>query len=119
MNYTRLAATAKKLLAKHGRDVTLHSEALPVYDAATGVATVTPTDTVVKAAIFDFAKGVTTVRGTLVQMGDKEIFMEAKSGVTPSVRDTVTVDVDIFTVVSVGEINPAGTPVLYQLHVRR
>jgi hypothetical protein len=119
VNYTRLAATAKKLLTKHGQDVTLHVSPVGTYDPATGRTTETITDEVLKGALFDFAKGVTTVNGTQVESGDKELYLEAKSGVVPSVRDKVTVVGETFSVVSFGEINPAGAPVLYQLHLRR
>lgn len=119
MNYQRLATTASRLLAKHGRNITLRRTSAGTYDPATGTASSTTSDQTLKGALFDFGKGVTTVRGTLVEAGDKELYVEARTGVVPATRDTVIVGADTYSVVSVGEINPAGTPVVYSAHLRR
>jgi hypothetical protein len=121
MNYEQTAARASATLAKKGRDVILRQMAAAgTYDTDQGsVSAAAPTDSTLKGVLFDFASGQTTVRGTLIEAGDKELYLEAKAGVVPSQRDQILVGADTYKVVSMGEINPAGVPVLYQLHLRR
>ena len=117
--YSNLAATAAQLLAKFGQPVTLRSVGAGAYDPATSgvlLGAALPTDVVRKGVLLDFARGTTTVRGNLVQAIDKQLLLE--SGVVPSLEDLVLVGGATFTIVSIGEVNPAGTPVLYDLHLR-
>lgn len=115
--YDRLAATASTLLAKYGQAVTLKSNPVNAYDPATGLASGTGTTSSRKAALFDFGAGQTDFHGTLIQQNDKKCLMEA--GVVPTERDVVTVGAVDYVVMSVGEANPAGTPVVYSLLLRR
>jgi len=120
MSYEQTAARASATLARKGRDVILRQIAEGTYDTDTGAVTApAPTDSTLNGALFDFAAGVTTVRGTLVQAGDKELYLEAKAGIVPNPRHLVVVGADTYKVLSMVEINPAGTPVLYTLHLRK
>lgn len=119
MSYEQNAATATKLLTKFGKSVTLRQSSAPVYDETTSsTAAAVVTDTVLKGAVFDLAEGVTSIRGTMVAAGDRQIYLEAKSGVVPKPDDQLIDGLDVYQVVSVGELNPAGVPVMYTLHVR-
>lgn len=116
--YTSLAATAARLLADKGRAVTLQPSAQSTYNPATSVATsVAGTAATRNGAIFDFGRGVTNVRGNLVRATDRQLLLE--SGVAPQLSDTVVVGGETFAIVSVGELNPGGVAVLYDLHLRR
>lgn len=115
--YDRLAATAAALLAKYGQDVTLKGNTVGTYDPATGAASSTPSTATRKAALFSFGEGQTDFRGTLIEQNDRKMLMEP--GVPPKTRDTVVVGALEYIVMSVGEANPAGTPVVYSLHLRR
>jgi hypothetical protein len=116
--YTRGAATAARLLAKYGAAVTLRSFTPGTYNKDTGVrANPAPTSNTRNGALFDIDHGVKDIRGKLVETGDKELLMEP--GVAPKAQDSVTVGGIQYTVVSVGELNPAGTPVLFTLHLRK
>lgn len=117
--YTNLAATALRLLTAKGGDVTLRQSSVGTYDPALGTSTVSTTDTVLKGALFDFSQGTTMVRGTLVQAQDKQLLLEARDGLVPTTTDVVVINDVVYTIVSRGEINPAGTPVVYDLHVRK
>ena len=120
MSYEQTAARASATLAKKGRDVILRQIEEGTYDTDQGsVSAAAPTDKTLKGVLFDFASGQTTVRGTLIEAGDKELYLEAKAGVVPSQRDQILVGADIYKIIAVGEINPAGVPVLYQLHLRK
>lgn len=120
MSYAQSAARASGTLARNGRDVILRQAAAGVYDTDQGaVSAPAPTDKTLKGVLFDFAAGVTTVRGTLIEAGDKELYLEAKTGTVPSQRDQILVGAVTYKVMSLAEINPAGVPVLYTLHLRR
>jgi hypothetical protein len=120
MSYEQSAANASAALARKGRDVILRQAAAGIYDTDQGaVSAPAPTDKTLKGVLFDFAAGVTTVRGTLIEAGDKELLLEAKPGIVPSQRDQVIVGADTYKVITLGEINPAGTAILYTLHLRR
>jgi len=117
-DYAELATLASELLAEFGRDITLRSLNSGAYDYDTSlVATPAPTDVVRKAAVFDFQEGETEFNGNLIKMGDKRLLMEP--GVVPTVANQVFIAGVGFEVLSVGEINPAGTPVVYSLHIRK
>lgn len=116
MDYTGLSATATRLITEHGRDVTLRSYTIGTYDPATGANTATSSDATVKAALFDFRDGQTEVAGTLIQAGDKKCLMAAT--VTPELHDRVIVGAKDYGILSIKEVNPAGTVVVYQLHLR-
>jgi len=120
MSYEQTAARASATLARKGRNVILRQIAEGTYDTDQGaVSAPAPTDSTLKGVLFDFRSGLTTVRGTLIEAGDKELYLEAKPGVVPSQRDQVVVGADTYKVVSVGEINPAGTAILYTIHLRK
>lgn len=115
--YSDLAAESLAMLTDFGRDVTWQSFTAGTYDPATGGATPSSTSATRKGAVFDFGAGQTMMRGSLIQAGDKRLFLDATAPV--SVQDQCTIAGDVYAVVSVGEVNPAGTPVLYDIHLSR
>jgi hypothetical protein len=122
-DYTKPAATALKLLTKFGRSVTLRKQTAGAYDPATSGATVTNTDYTGTGALFDFNErilGTQFENGTSVQMGDKYLLL-ASSGITvaPVPNDLLIFGSDTWTVLNVKTIAPAGTAVLYELHLRK
>lgn len=116
MNYTKTAATTLRLLTKHGQTVTRRVITAGTYDTATGGMTNTTVDTTRNGALFDFGQAETTVRGSLIQGTDKRLLLDASGAVALS--DNFVIGGVVYTVVSIGEVNPAGTPVLYDLHIR-
>lgn len=116
--YADAAATAAELLADLGQPVTLRNVAIGVYDPATGGVTASaPTDATRNGALVDFGEGQTLGPGGLVQAGDKLLLLEA--GVVPALEDQVIVSVVQYAIKGIGEVSPAGIPVLYQIHLRR
>jgi hypothetical protein len=114
-DYTVPAATATRMLERYGRTVTRRTYAAGTYDPATGAVSTTTADTSRTGALFDI-QGVTHIRGTLVQVGDKQLLLDPDAAA--AITDRYIIGSDEYTVVSVGEVNPAGTVCLYDLHVR-
>lgn len=115
-DYAELAATALELLTEFGGDVTRRSYTAGTYDPATGLTTPTTADTTRQGALFDFGAGKTLERGTLIQGGDKRLLVDATA--TVAQQDHFIVGGKEYVIISVGEISPAGTVVLYDIHLR-
>lgn len=116
-NYAEIAANALETLTEYGQDVTRRSYTAGTYAPATGLVTPTTADTTRKGVLFDFGAGQTLERGTLIQAGDKRLLLDATATVSP--QDHFIVGGAEYVIVSLGEINPAGTVVLYDIHLRK
>lgn len=116
-DYAEVAADALETLTEFGADVTLRTIPIPTnYSPATGTASSTPVNYTRKAVIFDFGVGITNRNGVLIEEGNKRCLMQV--GTKPTTRDLVILaDGTTYKIKAVGEINPAGTPVLYDLHL--
>lgn len=114
--YSDLAKVSLDLLKGFGQTITRREFAAGVYDPATGTASQTFIDTQRKGALFDFGAGVTSMRGQLIQVKDKRLLVDAAGPLTAD--DNFIVGDTEYSVVSLGEISPAGTPVVYDLHIR-
>lgn len=117
IDYTSLAGSTLAALTDAGQDVTRRAYTTGAYDTASGTASLTTTDTTRKGVILDFGAGKTLERGTLIQVGDKRLLLDAEGSVLPD--DHFIIGGAEYTIVSIGEINPAGTPVLYDIHLRK
>lgn len=115
-NYTKTAATALNLLTKFGADVTVTRVTTGTYDPTTGANAVTTSTSTVKGVVLDYSAGQSMVSGSMLQAGDKRLLLEAAAA--PDLNDTFTANSKTYAPVSIGEVNPAGTVVLYDLHVR-
>lgn len=122
-DYAEVAANALETLTEFGRDVTRRSYSMETaydppsaYDTTTGRIIPTTVDTTRKGVMFDFGAGQTLVRGSLVQAGDKRLLLDATATVAP--QDHFIVGGVEYVAVSVGTIDPAGTAVVFDIHLR-
>ena len=115
-DYTRTAATTLSLLTKFGADVTVTRVTTGTYDTSTGANTVTTSTATVKGVVLDYDSGQSTISGSMIQAGDKRLLLEAAA--SPDLNDKFTANSRTYAPVSIGEVNPAGTVVLYDIHVR-
>lgn len=115
--YSDMAAVALEQLTEFGQDVALRNYTVGTYDPADGTVPTTYADVTRKGALFDFGAGQINGPGGLIQGGDKRLLLQA--GTVPALEDHVIVDSVDYVIKGVGEVNPAGTPVLYDLHLRR
>jgi hypothetical protein len=122
-DYAKPAATSLRLLIRFGRSVTLRKQAAGAYDPATSSSTITTTDYTGQGALFDFNEhtiGQQYGDGVTVLMGDKNLLL-APSGITaaPVPGDLLIFGSDTYQVMRVKAVAPAGTVVLYELHLRK
>ncbi len=116
--YGNLQATARRLLVKYGQDVTLRKYTLGAYDATTSSQARTSVDTVLKGVIFNVGDGVTQIKNELVKINDKKLLLDA-TGPVPTPKDYVIIGGSSWSILSINEINPGGTPVAYECHIRQ
>lgn len=115
-DYASVAATSLELLTEFGQDVTCRAYTQGTYDPATGATTNTTADTTRKGVLLDFGAGQTLERGGLIQGGDKRLLLDATA--TVDLNDHFIVAGADYSIVSVGSVDPAGTRVLFDLHLR-
>lgn len=115
--YDNLQATGARLLAKYGRDVTLRKSTLGAYDPSTSQQARSTVDTVYKGAPLNFQAGITQLRGELVRISDKRLLLEGAANPTP--KDSIIIGATQYVIISIAEVNPAGTSVLYDIHLRQ
>jgi len=121
--YTRLQATANRLLKGKGQSITLTKITAGTYNPATGGFTGAGTSTqTAYGAIFDY--GTKQIDGTLIKAGDKQLLLSAfktdgAALTAPVLGDTVTIGGVTYTLVEpLKEVNPAGTVVLFDVNLR-
>jgi hypothetical protein len=121
--YTRLQATANRLLKGKGQSITLTKVTAGTYNPATGAMTGTTTSTqTAYGAIFDY--GAKQIDGTLIKAGDKQVLISAfkidGSALTaPVLGDTVTIGGVTYTLVEpLKTVGPAGITVIYEANLR-
>ncbi|SEQ28594.1 hypothetical protein SAMN03159444_01420 [Pseudomonas sp. NFACC02] len=118
--YDEMAVMALELITELGQPVTLRETLKGVYDPATGkTGPDTVTDRTAQGILLDFT-GQEFQNNSLIKTGDKKLKIAA-SGLSapPSLLSKVIVQGKTLSIVPpMKEINPAGTPLLYELQVR-
>jgi len=115
--YADLATLSGSLLAAYGQAITRTANTAGAYDPATGAASNTAVTSTRQGALFSYGKDAGQyVRGNLVQVNDRKLLLDATAAV--ALTDTYTVQGEVYSVVSIKPTDPAGIPVLYELHVR-
>lgn len=116
--YGNLAATAQRLLTKYGQTVTLRRVTPGAYNPSSGQAAAPTADFNFSGALFDFKDGVIKDSDTLIEAGDKQLLLEAAAA--PMIDDVFIIGGEAWQAVAKPKsINPAGTPVLYVVHLRK
>lgn len=115
-DYSSLSDLAVELIGEFGGTVTQTTYTVGTYDPATGANSVSTATTDRYGAVFDFGAGKTTERGTLIQVGDKRLLLDPVLDVAQ--QDHFIVDSAEYTIISIGEVKPAGTRILYDIHLR-
>lgn len=122
--YDEMAGVTLELIAEFGQVGTLTRVTEGDYDPVTGFGTDPVTLTQAgQLILLDYSAqeaGVSNAAGSLIQQGDKKILIAAK-GLDWEPDMTTTIDAGGFTwsIASIRVTNPAGTPMLYEIHGRR
>lgn len=116
IDYSGLSVTVLKLISRFGQDVIITRRIQGTYDTLTSSVPVTDT-TITGSGIVDQYQN-DEVTGTLIQLSDIKMFIAANgiSGIIAG--DMVTFGSIKYNVISVKQINPAGTPLLYECQLR-
>ena len=119
--YSRMQATANRLLKGKGQSIVITRQISGAYDPATGGATVTTTVQTGTGAVFDY--GNKDIDGTLIRQGDKQLLLSAVNAAgtlltAPILDDTVTIGAIVYTIKQVKALSPAGTTVMFDVNLR-
>jgi hypothetical protein len=124
MTYADDRLSAADMLAEDGQSVTLAYVGTSVYDPATGETTITaPADETVSGAIFPLSAFRKSI-GNVVE-GDQQLLLSALNTAgaaitAPQVSGTITdANANVWTLVAVEPLSPAGTDVLFDCVIRR
>ena len=116
--YNGLQSTATRLLAQFGKPLTLRIQTGAVYDPDTQTNVLTYADHAVSGVIGNY-KGRVTESGTLVQTDDKKILVSVGTAPEPTAGAQIIDGATVYVVQTVKALNPAGTPLLYELQGRK
>lgn len=121
--YDRMASTALRLIERFGQTITLRDTVPGEYDPVTGSQTPdVEVDQPAQAILQDYSlqqSGMSYADGTIIKQGDKKILVAALGITPPQLTTAVIADGATWTIVNIKEINPAGTPLVYELQGRR
>lgn len=119
-NYSASQATALRLLEQFGQSVTRIAVTVGDYDPSTGQAVETETRTTRTGVLLNYGSeskmGDRYVNGNLVQAGDRKLLLDGTGAAL--LTDRYEVDGSIYNSLSITPLNPAGTVVMYEIHVR-
>ncbi|MGT2493126.1 hypothetical protein ACU4GD_28100 [Cupriavidus basilensis] len=120
--YQEMAETADELLREYGKQRVLRRLTPGQYDPDTGTVTEAVEDFPGTAALFDFelqSAGQAFAPGSLIQIGDKQCLLSPIGMPQPVIGNLLLDGAEVWQVMNVKTVNPAGTPVLHELHLRR
>lgn len=114
--YEGMAYTATSLVTKFGREVTFKRETGGSIDPVTGATTPPVVELFTPPGIWQTIKRE-NIDGTLIQFGDKMLVIDASFA--PEMSDQVLVNSTYWNIVDISDKNPAGTPLVYNVQVRK
>lgn len=118
--YDEMAAMALDLITQFGQPATLRDTVKGAYNPGTGITTPdTVSERTAQGILADYT-GQEFQANSLLKQGDKKLKIAASGLATPpSLLSKVVIQGKTWSIVPpLKEINPAGTPLLYELQVR-
>jgi hypothetical protein len=118
-DYSALVTKAQALIERFGQLVTLTTRTVSAIDGVAGTVTSASTTATAYAVLFDYGlqdSGKAFAKDVVIETGDKRCII---AGVTPTLDSTVTIGAVVYRVVNVKELNPGGTSLYYELHLRK
>lgn len=118
--YSKLAATAQRLLADKGQPMTVTARTPGAYNPAISGATPGAATTPVVGVMLDYTEAAFRADGDgAVLRGDRKAIVSAQGLTEVVMGDTLTVGGEVWSVVRAKKLNPAGTVVIHTLQVRK
>ncbi|WP_417585321.1 hypothetical protein [Pelagibacterium sp.] len=121
--YDEMAGLALEMLTEFGQPVTLRDTVPGEYDPITGGTTPgTVTEQVGSCILQEYGlqeSGAANLAGSDIRQNDKKILIAAKGLTPPTLSTQVIAGGHTWTAVNIKEINPAGTPLVYEIQGRR
>lgn len=118
--YNEMAVMALDIITEFGQPVTISSMAPGEYDPETGgEAPGVTVEQIAQGILLDFT-GQEFQTNSLIKQGDKKLKIAAQGMAwVPGLLDKVVAQGRTWSIVPpLKEVNPAGTPILYELQVR-
>ncbi|MDF3134511.1 hypothetical protein [Pseudomonas extremaustralis] len=118
--YDEMAVMALEMITEFGQPVTISKTEPGEYDPETGgEAHGATVEQIAKGILLDFT-GQEFQNNSLIKQGDKKLKIAAQGlAWVPGLLDKVVVQGRTWAIVPpLKEVNPAGTPILYELQVR-
>ncbi|WKV86014.1 hypothetical protein LJJ44_09090 [Pseudomonas sp. B24_DOA] len=118
--YGEMAVMALEMIAEFGQPVTISKAAPGEYDPETGGESPgAPIEQIAQGILLDFT-GQEFQNNSLIKQGDKKLKIAAQGlEWVPDLLDKVIIQGRTWSIVPpLKEVNPAGTPILYELQVR-
>jgi hypothetical protein len=116
--YSEMAEMATELITEFGQDIVITRETEEEINPVTGEVEVEANtqEFIVKGVMKKYPENL--VDETRITSSDREIIIEA-SVVEPLLTDTVSINSQEWPIMEIHSINPAGTPLVYSMRVRR
>jgi len=118
--YDEMAVMALEMITEFGQPVTISKTEQGEYDPETGgEAPGATVEQIAQGILLDFT-GLEFQNNSLIKQGDKKLKIAAQGlAWVPSLLDKVVTQGRTWSIVPpLKEVNPAGTPILYELQVR-
>lgn len=118
--YDEMAVMALEMITEFGQPVTISKTEPGEYNPETGgEAPGTTVEQIAQGILLDFT-GIEFQNNSLIRQGDKKLKIAAQGlAWVPGLLDKVVAQGRTWSIVPpLKEINPAGTPILYELQVR-
>lgn len=111
--YTRLEATAKRLIEKYGKDATLTkiTNSGPAHNP-------TQTESTSTVKMVETGYSLTNRNESLVQAGDK-LGLISTAGESPELKDKITIDSVKYNIIDLQPLNPGGVTLLFEFTARK
>lgn len=115
-DYSKMLLRATVLLQRYGAAATVTHRSAGTYDPTTGTATVVTATTTVTAVVLDMP--LMAVNGDTVLQGDALAYVSAADAL-PKPMSKFNWHGDDYNIITAKAISPSGTPVLYELQIRK
>jgi hypothetical protein len=117
-NYTKLQATAQRLITKFGKEWTVRRLTKGTYNPAANTRSTDATTNYTAKAVRTEYKAY-QIDGEVIQRGDFKLLLEAAGlAITPATTDKMVDGSAIYQIINIKEIKPASTILYYEIQVR-